>query len=57
MRENYQIGPFRERKRLRSTAYDVFKRSNGRTNYSNEKGEKYAPSLMCCFVLSYVMTL
>ena len=57
MRENYRIGAFSERKRLRSTAYDVFKRSNGRTNYSNEKGEKYAPSLMCCFVLSYVMTL
>ena len=42
-KENYRIRAFKNRKRVRSTAYDVFKGFNGRTNYSNEKGVKYAP--------------
>ena len=42
-KENYRIRAFENRKRVRGTAYDVFKGFNGRTNYSNEKGVKYAP--------------
>ena len=42
-KENYRIRAFKNRKRVRSTAYDVFKGFNGRTNYSNEKGVKNAP--------------
>ena len=56
-KENYRIRAFKNRKRVRSTAFDVFKGFNGRTNYSNEKGMKYAPYIMFCFVLSYVITV
>ena len=52
-KENYRIRASKNRKRVRSTTYHVFKGSNGRTNYSNEKGVKWDPlaDVLLCSLL------